>query len=172
MMFLSKYKVADRLEKRPLLIAVNLVAGLSIFFFGYDQGVSRFLNMNLHELTRSKLMGGVNTARDYAELMGFGHWDADAGLVKVDNSLLQGGIVSFHLSVFKARLTLEVAVYYLPGTLFGAWWGGWIGDRYGRINGIGFAALWAIVGATLQCSAQNAEWMFCGRSSTIAKTDY
>ncbi len=25
--------------------------------------------------------------------MGFGHWDAEAGLVKVDKSLLQGGIV-------------------------------------------------------------------------------
>lgn len=75
---LSKYNVANRYEKRSLLIAVNAVAGLSIFFFGYDQGV----------------MGGVNTTRNYAELMGFGHWDAEAGLVKVDNSLLQGGIVS------------------------------------------------------------------------------
>ena len=75
---LSKHNVANRLEKRSLLIAVNLVAGLSIFFFGYDQGV----------------MGGVNTTRNYAELMGFGHWDAEAGLVKVDKSLLQGGIVS------------------------------------------------------------------------------
>ena len=78
---LAKYKVANRLEKRSLLIAINLVAGLSIFFFGYDQGV----------------MGGVNTTRNYAELMGFGHWDADAGLVKVDKSLLQGGIVGIPL---------------------------------------------------------------------------
>lgn len=39
------------------------------------------------------LQGGVNTTRNYAELMGFGHWDAEAGLVKVDKSLLQGGIV-------------------------------------------------------------------------------
>lgn len=34
----QKHGVANRLEKRALLIAVNLVAGLSIFFFGYDQG--------------------------------------------------------------------------------------------------------------------------------------
>ena len=33
-----KYNVAHKLEKRNLLIAVNAVAGLSIFFFGYDQG--------------------------------------------------------------------------------------------------------------------------------------
>ena len=39
-------------------------------------------------------MGGVNTTRNYAELMGFGHWDAEEGLVKVDKSLLQGGIVA------------------------------------------------------------------------------
>jgi len=33
----QKHGVANRLEKRSLLIAVNSVAALSIFFFGYDQ---------------------------------------------------------------------------------------------------------------------------------------
>ncbi len=56
----------------------------------------------------------------------------------------------------------QVAVYYLPGTLFGAFLGGWFGDRYGRIKTIALASAWAIVGAILQCSAQNANWMFCG----------
>ncbi|KAK4905858.1 hypothetical protein LTR49_024904 [Elasticomyces elasticus] len=130
--YFQKHGVANRLEQRSLLIAVNAVAALSIFFFGYDQGV----------------MGGVNTARHYASLMGFGHYDETDGLVKVDDPLLQGGLV---------------AVYYLPGTLVGAFWGGWLGDRYGRIMTIGIAAMWAIVGATLQCSAQNANWMFCAR---------
>ncbi|KAK4551623.1 hypothetical protein LTR86_011047 [Recurvomyces mirabilis] len=83
-----------------------------------------------------------------AQLMGFGHFDEADGLVKVDRPLLQGGIV---------------AVYYLPGTLVGALWGGWLGDRYGRIATIGIASVWAIVGAILQCSAQNANWMFCAR---------
>jgi len=32
--YFQKHGVANRLEKRALLIAVNLVAGLSIFFFG------------------------------------------------------------------------------------------------------------------------------------------
>ena len=54
-------------------------------------------------------------------------------------------------------------MYYLPGTLFGAFLGGWFGDRYGRIKTIAVASLWAVVGATLQCSAQNAKWMFCAR---------
>lgn len=70
--------VARKLEKRSLLIAINAVAGLSIFFFGYDQGV----------------MGGVNGNRSYAETMGFGTWNADKGLVDVNKPLLQGGIVS------------------------------------------------------------------------------
>ena len=31
--------VSRKLQKRQLLIAINCVAGLSIFFFGYDQGM-------------------------------------------------------------------------------------------------------------------------------------
>ena len=54
-------------------------------------------------------------------------------------------------------------MYYLPGTLFGSFLGGWFGDRYGRILTIAVASIWAIAGATLQCSAQNANWMFCAR---------
>lgn len=34
---ISRYNVANRLSKRSLLIAINCIAGLSIFFFGYDQ---------------------------------------------------------------------------------------------------------------------------------------
>ena len=75
---LAKYNVANRYEKKKLLTIVNLVAGLSIFFFGYDQGV----------------MGGVNTTRDYVRRMKIGHYDEQAGLVVVDHSLQQGGIVS------------------------------------------------------------------------------
>jgi hypothetical protein len=37
---IPKYNVCHRLQKRSLLIAVNCLAGLSIFFFGYDQGKS------------------------------------------------------------------------------------------------------------------------------------
>ncbi|KAL8785325.1 MAG: hypothetical protein Q9195_008694 [Heterodermia aff. obscurata] len=129
---LSKWNVARKYEKRTLLILINAVAGLSIFFFGYDQGV----------------MGGVNGTRDYAEVMGWGHFDEAKGIVVADKALKQGGIV---------------AVYYLPGTLFGAFLGGWFGDRYGRIKTIAVASLVAIVGATLQCSAQNSNWMFCAR---------
>lgn len=130
---LAKHNAANKLYKSSLLNTVCLVAGLSIFFFGYDQG----------------LMGGVNTARDYAERMGFGHWDDEKNIVVVDKPLLQGGIV---------------AVYYLPGTLFGCLLGGWLGDRYGRIKTIAIACVWCIFGAALQSAAMNANWMFCGAS--------
>ena len=73
----QRYAVANKLERTKLLIAVNLVAGLSIFFFGYDQGV----------------MAGVNTTRNYSKLMGFGYFDEQAQLVQVTKPLLQGGIV-------------------------------------------------------------------------------
>ncbi|CAI0642970.1 unnamed protein product [Colletotrichum noveboracense] len=131
---LGRYNVANRLYKASLLNTVCLVAGVSIFFFGYDQG----------------LMGGVNTARDYAELMDFGHWDEDEQIVVIDKPLLQGGI-------------RQVAVYYLPGTLVGCLIGGWFGDRYGRLKTIGVACIWSILTAALQSAAQNANWMFCAR---------
>ncbi|KAF4122925.1 Sugar (and other) transporter [Geosmithia morbida] len=129
---LGKYNVAHKLEKRALLNTVCLVAGISIFFFGYDQG----------------LMGGVNTSRDYVELMGFGHWDEEAGIVHIDDTLLQGGIN---------------ACYYLPGTLFGCLLGGWAGDKYGRTTAIGWACLWSIATAAFQSAAQSSDWMIVAR---------
>ncbi|KAK0621090.1 Sugar transporter STL1 [Lasiodiplodia hormozganensis] len=126
----KRWMVASNLEKRSLLIAVNCIAGLSIFFFGYDQG----------------MMGGVNESPHYVHLMGFGHVDG-TGKPVVTKTLLQGGIV---------------AVYYL-GTLLGCLVGGFVGDRFGRITTIGVGAAWAILGAALQTSAQDADWMICSR---------
>ncbi|RSM14882.1 hypothetical protein CEP52_001041 [Fusarium oligoseptatum] len=129
---LPGFNVANHFEKRQLLIAINCIAALSIFFFGYDQG----------------MMGGVNNAKHYIDLMGFGYVDEETGDPVVTDSLLQGGIVS---------------VYYL-GTLFGCLLGGWVGDKIGRIKTIALGSVWAIIGAALQCSAQNANWMICSRA--------
>ena len=41
---IPKWNVVHKLEKRKLLIAINCLAGLSIFFFGYDQGKSNIKN--------------------------------------------------------------------------------------------------------------------------------
>ncbi|KAL4919644.1 hypothetical protein BDW62DRAFT_216792 [Aspergillus aurantiobrunneus] len=72
----AKWKIAARLEKRSLLIAVNLLTGLAIFFFSYDQG----------------MMGGVNDSQAYMEQMGLGYKENSS--IIVTNTLLQGGIVS------------------------------------------------------------------------------
>lgn len=79
---ISKFNVVHRLETSKLLIAINCVAGLAIFFFGYDQG----------------MMGSVNVSLDYgANKMGFGvikETEPGTYELEVTNSLLQGGIVS------------------------------------------------------------------------------
>ncbi|KJX93412.1 MFS monosaccharide transporter like protein [Zymoseptoria brevis] len=128
---LSGFRVAKHLEKSRLLLGINSVAALSIFFFGYDQG----------------MMGGVNNAKHYIDLMGFGYVDPITKDPIITDSLLQGGIVS---------------VYYL-GTLVGCLLGGWVGDKVGRVKTIALGAVWAIFGACLQCSAMNANWMICAR---------
>ncbi|PVH76950.1 MFS transporter [Cadophora sp. DSE1049] len=85
----GKWMVATKLQERPLLMAVTALAGMSIFFFGYDQGV----------------MGGVNNSRDYIERMKFGYVDEE-GTPVVTNSLLQGGIMSvFYLGTLVGCLT-------------------------------------------------------------------
>ncbi|KAI5298957.1 GTPase-activating protein [Ascosphaera pollenicola] len=125
--------VANHLSKRKLLVAVNCVAALSIFFFGYDQG----------------MMSGVNNSKDYIELMELGHTvdkDGQKNSPVIDNTLRQGGIV---------------AVYYL-GTLVGALGGGWFGDKIGRTRTIAVGAAWGVFGAALQASAQNHIWMIFG----------
>jgi len=66
---------------------------------------------------------------------------------------------SFHLEPNKS---LQVSVYYL-GTLVGCLIGGWVGDKIGRVRTIAFGAAWAILGAALQCSAQNHIWMIFAR---------
>lgn len=136
---ISSWNIVHKLEKRKLLIAINSAAALSILMFGYDQG----------------LMSGVNNSKDYIDLMGFGYTKyVDGNLTPVvTNSLLQGGIVS---------------VYYL-GTLFGALFGGWVGDRIGRIRTIAVGAAWGVFGACLQTSAQNHNWMICGRCSYLLR---
>ena len=91
---IKSYNVARRYEKRALLIAVNLVAGLSIFFFGYDQGV----------------MGGVNGNRDYARTMGFGDFNPISGIVDVKRPLLQGGIVSNPKTLTQVRACVTYLV--------------------------------------------------------------
>ncbi|GAA6010909.1 hypothetical protein JCM10207_003985 [Rhodosporidiobolus poonsookiae] len=124
------------LHGKALVWAINGVCALSIFFFGYDQG----------------MMGGVNQAPDYVLTMGLGYItpaSTPGGKVSVTvtESTKQGGIV---------------ASYYL-GTLLGCLAGGWIGDKLGRKKTIWIGCLWIIIGAPLQAAAQNIPWMIMSR---------
>ncbi|KAK9473097.1 general substrate transporter [Dipodascopsis tothii] len=78
-MAIWKYNVVHKLSERWLLIAINTIAGVSIFFFGYDQG----------------MMSGVNNSPDYVAHMNFGYAEDD-GTVVVTNSTRQGGIVAIY----------------------------------------------------------------------------
>ena len=90
---ISKFNVVHRYERRALLVAINCVGSLAIFFFGYDQG----------------MMGSVNVSIDYAVyVMKFGHVEPNSTQVAVDNTLLQGGIVSDTLSFYDALQCLHM----------------------------------------------------------------
>ena len=41
---IPRWNVVHHLEKRGLLFAINCLAGLSILFFGYDQGMMAGVN--------------------------------------------------------------------------------------------------------------------------------
>ena len=65
-------------------------------------------------------MGGVNTSRNYAETMGFGHWDDDKQELVVTNTLKQGGIVSHMLLLNHAMFpsASNLNAHRLPFTIF------------------------------------------------------
>ena len=94
-------------------------------------------------------MGGVNNAAHYIKTMEIGETVLENGEYTpvITNTLRQGGIVS---------------IYYV-GALIGALVGGWVGERIGRIKTIALGAAWGVIGASLQCSAQNHTWMICAR---------
>ncbi|OBZ74782.1 Sugar transporter STL1 [Grifola frondosa] len=125
----------SKVAGRKLYYTINAVAGLAIFFFGYDQG----------------MMGGVNTSPDYVRVMKLGYstyeGPSEGYVATITEPTRQGGIVS---------------IYYF-GTLLGCLMGGILGDRIGRIKTMFLGSIWVLLGASLQCSAQNVAWMCCAR---------
>lgn len=55
--------------------------------------------------------------------------------------------------------------YYL-GAIFGAFIGGWAADRIGRINGLFFAAIFAMIGGALQSATQSSNFIIVARVVT------
>ncbi|GAA5856833.1 hypothetical protein JCM8547_008865 [Rhodosporidiobolus lusitaniae] len=92
------------------------------------------------------VMGGVNSSPDYVREVSIGEYPSGV----VDDEVHQGGIVS---------------IYYL-GCIVGCFMGGWAADRWGRINGVLSASLFAMVGGALQAAAQSSDFMLIARVVT------
>lgn len=90
-------------------------------------------------------MGGVNASPNFVTEVGIGLPNGT-----VTDTTHQGGIVS---------------IYYL-GAIVGAFVGGWIADRIGRINGLLIAASFALVGGALQSATQSSGWILVARVVT------
>ncbi|KAG9838431.1 major facilitator superfamily transporter sugar, partial [Aureobasidium melanogenum] len=91
------------------------------------------------------VMGGVNASPNYVTEVNIGLHD---GIVT--NTTKQGGIVS---------------IYYL-GAIVGCFVGGWAADRIGRINGLFWAAVFALIGGALQAATQSADFILVARVVT------
>ncbi|KAI7954363.1 hypothetical protein MJO28_004763 [Puccinia striiformis f. sp. tritici] len=126
--------------------AVNIVAGIAIMFYGFDQGV----------------MSGVNITPNYQEEMGiFSQPQTEGNAAKI------GGIVAVYYAASERllfplthkfnQLSWPVFSLVFQGAFVGALIGGILGDRIGRLKAIVFACFWAIIGAALQASAQNVQ---------------
>lgn len=90
-------------------------------------------------------MGGVNASPNYVTTVGIG---LPSGTVT--KTTTQGGIVS---------------IYYL-GAIVGAFVGGWIADRVGRINGLFLSAVFALIGGALQSATQSLDFILVARVVT------
>ncbi|KAH6617487.1 general substrate transporter [Chaetomium tenue] len=91
------------------------------------------------------VMGGVNASPRYVTEVGIGLPDGT-----ITDTVHQGGIVS---------------VYYL-GCIFGCFAGGWAADRIGRINGLFFSAVVALIGGALQAATQGSDFLIVARVIT------
>ncbi|KAH0006774.1 major facilitator superfamily transporter sugar, partial [Aureobasidium melanogenum] len=91
------------------------------------------------------VMGGVNASPNYVTEVNIGLADGT-----VTNTTKQGGIVS---------------IYYL-GAIVGCFVGGWAADRIGRINGLFWAAVFALIGGALQAATQSADFILVARVVT------
>ncbi|OCL02250.1 major facilitator superfamily transporter sugar [Glonium stellatum] len=91
------------------------------------------------------VMGGVNASPDYVQKVKIGLPNGH-----VTDTTKQGGIVS---------------IYYL-GAIVGCFLGGWAADRIGRINGLFFASIFALIGGALQAATTSADFILVARVVT------
>ena len=60
----------------------------------------------------------------------------------------------------------SLAWQYDLGCIFGAFIGGWLADRIGRINGLGIGACFALVGGALQAAMPSSSFILVARVVT------
>lgn len=135
-----------RLSASQLNVAIQAFSLIAIFFEGYDQGV----------------MGGVNASPDYVVEVNIGQPDGT-----VTNQTKMGGIVSIVWETpLRSHLTVIDLLQYYLGCIVGCFVGGWAADRFGRINGIFFAAFFALIGGALQSATQSSDFTLVARVIT------
>ena len=84
---------------------------------------------------------------------------SEGWVATVTNSSRQGGIVSSASAMLSILVVLtDVLLVYYLGTLIGCIIAGVLGDRIGRIKTMLHGCAWVVLGAALQCSAQNLAW--------------
>ncbi|KAI8445002.1 general substrate transporter [Phakopsora pachyrhizi] len=120
---------------KKMNLAISLIAGVAIMFYGYDQGV----------------MEGVSTSPDYQMTIGVFN---DVPTAR-DSATIGGA----------------VATYYI-GTLIGALIGGVLADLIGRLRTTLFGCMFALIGASLQTSAQSVSRFTFARAITGVGTGH
>ncbi|KAH0596745.1 hypothetical protein MHUMG1_05865 [Metarhizium humberi] len=85
--------------------------------------------------------GTVSSTAGFIKMAQIGHDDV------VTDSIKQGGLA---------------AAYYFGG-MWGCFIGGWVGDKFGRKNGVLAGTWFGIVGAALQAASQNSNMFLCAR---------
>ncbi|PCH43222.1 general substrate transporter [Wolfiporia cocos MD-104 SS10] len=157
---------------RRLYVTINLVAGLAIFFFGYDQGMMGGLCIR----DRATLRWRVN------HLSGRGQYISrlcphhEVGIFDVRRSFRR--LCCDNYGAYQTRGSRQ---HLLPRCVgrksHGRCHGGSVSTmrdqlaltienmshRIGRIKTMMWGSVWVLLGATLQCSAQNITWMCCAR---------
>ncbi|KAF7185474.1 Sugar transporter STL1 [Pseudocercospora fuligena] len=88
----------------------------------------------------------------------------------VTNVTKQGGIVSI-VSIYVtihsiATPSLMLPPQYYLGAIVGCFLGGWLADRIGRVNGLFYGAMFALVGGALQAATQSATFILVARVVT------
>lgn len=63
------------------------------------------------------------------------------------------------------EFAIDHVQYYL-GAIVGCFLGGWMADRIGRINGLFYSSIFALVGGALQAATQSAAMILVARVIT------